>query len=297
MLGENIKRARKAKGFSQEELAVRLNVVRQTVSKWENGLSVPDADVLPQMAELLDVPVSRLLGAEGIEETGPELSQQLARLNGELADYARRERLAQQVNKKRGAILLLSLLSLPAALAVQNETVSLVLFGGCVLAALAVFYRSLTLLTGAAASRAQLRAVRAVTIFNVILIGSLITATALYQNGVITLSDAQAKPLMASAVVVIMLFFGFVSPKLPFNRHTGFRLPWTVRDEDTWNVAHKLLGYLALPLVPPYLAACWIFGDTIEGVGLVSLCVLLLWIGIPGVLSLVFFWKKMRGKL
>ena len=46
MLNENIKNLRKSKGLSQEELAVKLNVVRQTVSKWENGLSVPDADML-----------------------------------------------------------------------------------------------------------------------------------------------------------------------------------------------------------------------------------------------------------
>lgn len=41
MLNENIKNLRKAKGLSQEELAIKLNVVRQTVSKWEKGLSVP----------------------------------------------------------------------------------------------------------------------------------------------------------------------------------------------------------------------------------------------------------------
>ena len=46
MLNENIKAIRKSKGLSQEELAVRLNVVRQTVSKWENGLSVPVSDML-----------------------------------------------------------------------------------------------------------------------------------------------------------------------------------------------------------------------------------------------------------
>lgn len=63
MIGEQIKAARKAKGVSQEELAVRLGVVRQTVSKWENGMSVPDADVLIKIAELLDVPVSQLLGS------------------------------------------------------------------------------------------------------------------------------------------------------------------------------------------------------------------------------------------
>ncbi len=40
MLDENIKQLRKAKGLSQEELAIKLNVVRQTVSKWENGVSL-----------------------------------------------------------------------------------------------------------------------------------------------------------------------------------------------------------------------------------------------------------------
>lgn len=62
MINENIRHFRKAKGISQEEMAVKLNVVRQTVSKWENGLSVPDVDVLIHMANLLDVSVSQLLG-------------------------------------------------------------------------------------------------------------------------------------------------------------------------------------------------------------------------------------------
>ena len=39
MLSENLKNLRKAKGLSQEELAIKLNVVRQTVSKWEKGAS------------------------------------------------------------------------------------------------------------------------------------------------------------------------------------------------------------------------------------------------------------------
>lgn len=62
MLKENIKSIRKSKGFSQEELAVRLNVVRQTISKWEQGLSVPDAEMLIALSEVLETPVSTLLG-------------------------------------------------------------------------------------------------------------------------------------------------------------------------------------------------------------------------------------------
>ena len=68
MLSENIKAIRKSKGLSQQELAIKLNVVRQTVSKWEQGLSVPDSDLLISLSEALETPVSTLLG-ETVEET------------------------------------------------------------------------------------------------------------------------------------------------------------------------------------------------------------------------------------
>ncbi|HDU3341176.1 TPA: helix-turn-helix domain-containing protein [Listeria monocytogenes] len=62
MLNENIKAIRKSKGLSQEEIAIKLNVVRQTISKWEQGLSVPDSDMLISISEVLETPVSTLLG-------------------------------------------------------------------------------------------------------------------------------------------------------------------------------------------------------------------------------------------
>ena len=92
MLNENIKRARKAKGLSQEELAVKLNVVRQTVSKWENGLSVPDSNLLISLAAELDTSVSNLLG-ETMPEQKPEdlkvLSEELEVINLQLAKRER----------------------------------------------------------------------------------------------------------------------------------------------------------------------------------------------------------------
>ena len=68
MLKENIRSLRKSKGLSQEELAIKLNVVRQTISKWEQGLSVPDAEMLITISEVLETPVSTLLG-ENISES------------------------------------------------------------------------------------------------------------------------------------------------------------------------------------------------------------------------------------
>ena len=88
MLNENIKAIRKAKGLSQQELAVRLNIVRQTVSKWEQGLSVPDADLLIALSQALETPVSTLLG-ETVVETEAErlnaISEKLEAINFQLA--------------------------------------------------------------------------------------------------------------------------------------------------------------------------------------------------------------------
>lgn len=88
MFQENLKNLRKKKGYSQQELAVRLNVVRQTISKWEKGLSVPDADTLIQMAEVFDVSVNELLGVNvemKDEESINAITEQLVRINEQLA--------------------------------------------------------------------------------------------------------------------------------------------------------------------------------------------------------------------
>ena len=92
MLSENLKTLRKARGFSQEELAIRLNVVRQTISKWEKGLSVPDADLLSRLAEELEVPVAELLGAPAEHKGDNAVAEQLARINEQLAIKNRRAR-------------------------------------------------------------------------------------------------------------------------------------------------------------------------------------------------------------
>lgn len=97
MLNENLKTLRKSKGLTQEELAVRLNVVRQTISKWEKGVSVPDADLLIRIAEIFEVSVSELLGSKadvGID-TDKEvnlIAENLSRINEQLAIKNRRSR-------------------------------------------------------------------------------------------------------------------------------------------------------------------------------------------------------------
>ena len=88
MLHENIKAIRTSKGLSQQELAVKLNVVRQTISKWEQGLSAPDADLLIALSDALETPVSTLLG-ETVTETETDglkaISEKLEVINLQLA--------------------------------------------------------------------------------------------------------------------------------------------------------------------------------------------------------------------
>lgn len=97
MLSENIKAIRKSKGLSQQELAIKLNVVRQTISKWEQGLSVPDSDLLISLSEALETPVSTLLGETVIEaeaDVVKALSEKLEVIN---LQFARRKAMRKAI--------------------------------------------------------------------------------------------------------------------------------------------------------------------------------------------------------
>lgn len=112
MLSENIKTIRKEKGLSQEDLAMKLHVVRQTISKWEQGLSVPDSDLLISLGEVLETPVSTLLG-ETVAEVKVDdlqmLSQKLENINWQLAQrkIARRKIIHWMLISLCGAIVFL----------------------------------------------------------------------------------------------------------------------------------------------------------------------------------------------
>lgn len=104
MFSDNLKTIRKAKGYTQEELAIKLNVVRQTVSKWEKGLSAPDADVLSKIADVLDTKVSVLLGGAIPEEDAPNaVAEQLAKISEQMAIRNRR---SKRIWKTVGILLL-----------------------------------------------------------------------------------------------------------------------------------------------------------------------------------------------
>ena len=121
MLKDNLKTLRKNKGLSQEELSIKLNVVRQTISKWETGLSVPDAEMLVAISELFETPVSEILG-ENIEKKEKDglkvISEKLEVINEQLSNYQKEKK------KKRIQVLIMidiSIILLFILLAILNS--------------------------------------------------------------------------------------------------------------------------------------------------------------------------------
>lgn len=288
MLGDNIQKYRKARNLTQEQLSAQIPVVRQTLSKWEKNLSVPDAQALVRLSQVLEVSVEILLDTR---QQGENLAAELARVNEALAERNRQLEKITLEGRQRGMILFLSFLALGIALAVKNPVVSAVSVGVCVLLALGILYRNLSLLSQGMMTPTQNRLLKVVTIFDGVLFAGLVVLSILVGTERVVFSQTQEKWLLVGLFSCLFLFFGAVSPRLPFQRHTGLRLPWTVLDEPTWKLAHKILGIIALPITVLYVAVALVCED-VDAVAKASVGALLLYIAIPGLLSLIFYLKQ-----
>ena len=191
------------------------------------------------------------------------------------------------VNRTRGILVLLSFLSLVAALALENKLIALILMAVCVLTAVIILYRHLGELTDISSGNPKMRTLKLVTVFNIGIFVVCVIFAVLLGTDVIML-DNDKRYFAAVIVSAVMLFAGNVAPKLPFSKHTGLRLPWIVTDENSWIVAHRILGYVSIPLAFVYLAGV----SAISNFEVWTLIVMILWIGIPVSLSYAFF----RGK-
>lgn len=269
MLGDTIKELRKKQKVSQEELALKMHVVRQTISKWEKGLSVPDAEEVIRLAEVFQVSVSELLGVSDNKQK-------------------ERERILTEAGKVRGYILMLAFAAVILVGVIKNTVGAIVAMTACCIAALLILYNNLSLMTSITTEDYKLKPLKITTIFNITMIAACAVIALLVQVDIIKMSENGEKFTAALIVSVILFFTGYIAPKLPFNRHTGMRLPWTVTDEETWNVAHQILGIITVPIGIVYVGLV----PFIENFEMLTCATIFLWIGIPGVISLIFFWRK-----
>lgn len=186
----------------------------------------------------------------------------------------------------RWMLLIFSLLGILSAVFIPFPVLKLALLCALSAACLVILYRNMDSLTGYSEENPKNRTMKWITAFNGALLLLCIGAVWLGENGY--LGNVSEEWLAVALVSVIMVVLGNLAPKIPFNRYTGLRLPWTVRDEDTWRLAHRILGYISFPLIFLY-GALLLSGVEI---GTATGVVIFSWIVIPGGISFLFYRRK-----
>ncbi len=87
--GKFLQLLRKETGFTQEELAEKLNVSRRTVSRWETGTNMPDLDILMELSDLYEVDLREILSGERKSE---RMNEELKETVLQVADYSNEEK-------------------------------------------------------------------------------------------------------------------------------------------------------------------------------------------------------------
>jgi len=180
------------------------------------------------------------------------------------------------------------LAALVGGLVVNNRMFSFVITGLLISCSIFILGRHLSDFAKLSPDNPKIKTMRFLNWFT---IGVVLLGTALsiiFEKQV--LSRLQERWVSLVLIIVLMVIIGNYATKLPFNRYMGLRLPWTVRDEETWILAHRILGYITFPLV-----VCFIILNQFINLRTCIIATILAWIIIPGVLSGAFFIKKFRN--
>ena len=191
-----------------------------------------------------------------------------------------------KADKLRWLLLAFSLTAMLCALLVPFPIIKLSVLCALSVGCLVILYRNMETLTESPEGSPQNRTMKWITIFNLLLLALCVGAVWLQKNG--RLGKIEESWMAVGLVMAVLLVLGNLAPKIPFNRYTGLRLPWTIRDEDTWRLAHRVLGYISFPLAFLYsaLLLCGVGIETSTGI------VILSWIVVPGGISYIFYRRK-----
>lgn len=185
-------------------------------------------------------------------------------------------------------LFVVSLLILAIGVLLPSSNTSVAIIGALVIMALVIFDINAPKIAKLSEDNPKVKTIRSLnrlTAFIFSLISLFVLLSPTYDFS--TLENN--KLIIPGIISIFMMVFGNVSPKIPFNRYLGLRLPWTIRDEETWKVAHRLLGYLSFPLAILLFTLAFFF--PLERA--IGACIIL-WIAIPGLYSLWFFYKKFK---
>lgn len=195
--------------------------------------------------------------------------------------------------KIRNILFLSSLAFIGLLVAIPNKIFAAGLLGAFVIAALILYYANIRSLNLHVHSEKSPPYVRVVAVVLAALVVGIIVFAVFVQRGRITASASIGKSLITIIFSTIIILIGFIAAKLPYKAPMGLRLPWTLSDNDTWYVAHRILSDISVPMAILCFAALSVYNR----VEVWILCILFAWLFIPSIVSHTYILKKWHGKL
>lgn len=195
----------------------------------------------------------------------------------------------KKLDSTRVLFIITSLLILIGGFMVQEDSLMMYVIGGLVIFSLIIFDIKAPEIANLSEDNVKIKTMRnlnRLTIF-IVIIGSIFSILSPIKS---SLSSKTNEIILVGLTSIFIMFFGNLAPKIPFNRYMGLRLPWTIRDEDTWKVAHRILGYISFPIGIVMFVSVFFFNAEIVATISVLTCII-----IPGIYSLVFYYKKAKG--
>lgn len=185
--------------------------------------------------------------------------------------------------------LITSLIILIGGFMVKESNLTISIIGAVVIFTLIIFDVNAPKIAKLSEGNVKIKTMRTLNRLTIFIIIISCMFSILYPSK-ISLDPKTNEILLVGLCSIFIMFFGNLAPKIPFNRYMGLRLPWTVRDEDTWRVAHRILGYVSFPIgIVMFVLSFFFKIETIVVTGILT------WIIIPSIYSLVFYYKKIKG--
>lgn len=194
----------------------------------------------------------------------------------------------KKINFMELLFLITSLLIVIASLILPESNLLYCILGALFIAVLAVFDIKMPAVAKLSNNNPKVKTMRFLNRI-CIFIFTIISIFALFSPLQDLFSPKTRDILLIGIVSLFLMIFGNLSPKIPCNRYFGFRLPWTIRDEDTWKVAHKFLGYLSFPVAIAMFVLSFFFD-----INIIAPIFILILILVPGIYSLLFYIKKRK---
>ncbi|HFD2029941.1 TPA: SdpI family protein [Clostridium perfringens] len=182
-----------------------------------------------------------------------------------------------------------SLLIIIGGFLVKESNLIVSIIGGLLIFALIIFDIKAPKIANLSEENVKIKTMRTLnrlTIF-IIIIGCIFSILSPIKS---SLNPKTNEILVVGLCSIFIMFSGNIAPKIPFNRYMGLRLPWTIRDESTWKIAHRILGYVSFPIGIGMFALSFFFN-----IEVIVITGILIWIIIPGIYSLFFYYKKFKG--